>query len=521
MSDASASPAASSAAAAAAASACSASTPLVIHVSGGRFLVWRPEVCRALAVHWRIMGEWGPPRQRQQSWGGASSCFLSGSHAPATPVQSPSSDAEFIVESLPMMLMPAQALFLLHHPPTAKLLRIVDASSLAGLRASSQHSAAAIERSMATRLAEFERKVDEHTREVALKRKQFVPDDAAAATVSDASMQSVDDDSTSADAKRRKMNAADSAASASHPLPAASSYAVAIRAFDVPPDAVATLQTGHPQAILLPVLHPPGTAPLLVSQKLNQLELRTALTQERCPAGTGDWAQMQRIIYAGICEALGLQLHDPACAAASSASGSAVPAFAGSFLSSPRFRSFLCLYGAFRHLWSEGFYLLPGLHFGADLVAYEDLPAKVHSSYIVKLLAPQPEEELEGESEAAMAVRGYCAKTGSNSSYPSLSMALLSGLARMASGINKAVMLVQMRSPQSKSISDAAAAGDAASSAASCSCLESFRAQVLAIHASRQECTTFQWSLTPSLANAPFDQSHLKRTRLAADWRGD
>ena len=558
----------------------------MIHVCRGKFMVWTVEVCRALALEWRMLGEWGPPRQRQQSWGGASTITL---NTPATTAAA-KDEADFTVESLPMYLMPCQVLLLMQHAPAAKLLRIVDASSLASLRASSSSSSSLVEQLKQRRLALFEHSIQEQAREAALKRKQFArealtdeameqepeQDGAKRQKTTDANGQSEaaivgvvaesKDEEAVAVAAAAAAAAPPASAAAASLLPSSSSYHLAMAAYPAPADSVLHQHSGHPVAVSLPILYPTSTLPVLVSTKLNQLELRTQLSHQhqrgadQPPIGVGidNAAEMQRLVFDGICESLGLKLHDAACPSAASSSSSRQCVASMGFVSSPRFVAFLTLYASFRHLWSEGFFLLPGLHFGADLVAYEDLPSRVHSSYLVKLMPPKEERATEGEADeelkeeetaASLTATGAAAAApaavSSSSPLGRLSAVLLSNLARMASGINKAVMIVQPRTkPLHNSVSEldplatviaassstAVAAADpvapaAAAAAAAvavtpaavapcCDCFTAFRSSILVSQSYRLECSTFHWNLTPTLANAPFDQSHLKRTQL-------
>lgn len=479
-----------------------------------------------------------------------------------------------------MYLMPAQVLFLLHHAPAAKLLRIVDASTLAGLRAaavtatagppaiaasaasSSPSASSALAASSARdRVAAFRRNADDQAREQALKRRQF--QEASGVAVSAADEDQGERQAAEGDSKRQKISADSDAASspstaavsadstsaapadaAALPLPANSSYQLAMSTFPPPPGAEHSMHTGHPLAIALPLLYPLESAPLIASTRLNQLELRTVLTHQARPAGVREWAEMQRLVYENACEALGLRLHDAACPAAPASSSSPRPhSHAAPFASSSAWVRFLRLYGAFRHLWSLGYLMLPGAHFGGDLMAYEDLPSRVHSSFLVKLLGadggdPDPDADADARAGADADV-GAGLGAGdrqldqqATAGQGCFSISMLSNLARMASSINKAVLLVQPcmqpdaqndqsdAAPSSSSESDVTS--DSGSSPAArpcpcpCPCLSAFAAGVRRIHSARMQCHTFHWNLTPSLAHAPFANDHLVRTQLLA-----
>jgi len=170
--------------------------------------------------------------------------------------------------------------------------------------------------------------------------------------------------------------------------------------------------------------------------------------------------------------------------------------------------------------------MLPGGHFGGDLMAYEDLPSRVHSSFLVKLLAHDDEDE-EGAADGGDRRKGTDGKGEEEAEEAGgFSISMLSNLARMASSINKAVLLVQPRMQTEAQQDTSAAAPDSStpptassssllsSSPCACSCLSSLRADVRRIHMARMQCHTFHWNLTPSLAHAPFANEHLVRTQI-------
>jgi len=495
----------------AAAASTTSATLLTIHVCRGKFMVWQPEVCRALALEWRIVGDFGALRPRQQSWGGACSGALP---EPAAAGADGSAD-DFSVLSLPMYLMPAQVLFLLHHAPTAKLLRIVDASSIAALRQSTVAAAASdaaqaaavpaeassslVAASAAERVAAFRETISSFARSVAQKRKQRgagspAPDGAAAAEPEDAQ----------GDAKRRKLDGtaqlSDSPAvvdeepadPASSLLPAGSSYRLAMDTLPAPPDAAATMRTGHPSASVLS-LHYPLESSVLISNRIGQLELRNKLTNVRASNAGADWSAMQRLVYAAACESIGMRLHAVDCTTvpAPSPRSLLVPFSA----SSASVQSLLSQTSVFAALWSRGYVVLPGAHFSAELVAYEDLPSRLHSSFLVKILADDGATD-EGEG-------------GADGNSGSFTMEWMTGLGRIASNINKAVLLVRPQLPPASKAVDAAA-----SSSTACACVSHFGTLLQRHLRAQLQFTTFHWNPTASLANASFSQAHLRTAPL-------
>jgi tRNA splicing endonuclease len=473
-------------------------------------------------LDWRIVGDFGALRSRQQSWGGACSGALPD---PADDAPADSSPDGFSVHSLPMYLMPVQVLFLLNHAPTAKLLRIVDASSIAALRrgtteaaasASAQAAAAAASPSgpvpasssltqtlKAERKAAFQECMTAVTRANALKRKhQHVGSNSAGGDPSES------ETAEQNDAKKRKREpeastsatAATIASSSSPPaksaiplnLPdacAGSSLQLAIDTFPCPSDALATLHTGHPSASILALHWTAVQSSVLISNRLGQLELRNKLTHSSAENAVADWIDMRRLVYANACEAIGVRLHGEDCTASSaSSSRSLLVPYSASSLPLRSLLSQLCV---FVSLWSRGYVVLAGAHFSADLVAYEDLPSRVHSSFLIKI---QPTV---GDDDAV-----------STEGEDGFSMLLLSGLGRIASGINKAVMLVQ---PRLQAVADNSAA---AAAAASDACVSRFGALLRRYLHAQLDFTTFHWSPTASLANASFSHEHLRKAPL-------
>ena len=99
-------------------------------------------------------------------------------------------------------------------------------------------------------------------------------------------------------------------------------------------------------------------------------------------------------------------------------------------------------------------------------------------------------------------------------------MQWLSGLGRLATAINKAVLLVQPRldlpvlaSPPSTSFSSPASSHPAAA----CACVAALGEQLQRFQATQLDLTTFHWNLTPSLANASFSKAHLAAARMEFD----
>jgi tRNA splicing endonuclease len=480
-------------------------------------------VCRSLALDWRIVGDFGALRSRQQSWGGACSGALPD---PTDDAPADASPDGFSVHSLPMYLMPVQVLFLLNHAPTAKLLRIVDASSIAALRRGTTEAAASVsvqaaaaaaspsapvpasssslaQTLKAERIAAFQECMTAVTRANALKRKhQHVGSNSAGGDPAESEIAEQND------AKKRKRepeastsptaatNAASSSSLAKSAIPlnlpdacAGSSLQLAIDTFPCPPDALATLHTGHPSASILALHWTAVQSSVLISNRLGQLELRNKLTHSSAENAVADWIDMRRLVYANACEAIGVRLHGEDCpvSSASSSRSLLVPYSA----SSPPVHSLLSQLCVFVSLWSRGYVVLAGAHFSADLVAYEDLPSRVHSSFLVKIQPTVGDDD-----------------DGDDADEGGFSMLLLSGLGRIASGINKAVMLVQ---PRLQPHADTRTAANAVFGEA---CVSRFDARLRRYLHAQLDFTTFHWSPTASLANASFSHEHLRKAPL-------
>lgn len=418
------------------------SAPLTMHVAGGRFTLLDEPTAR-LTDQWRIRGERGTTQQ----------------------------DA-----TLPVALQPVQALFLLTRCPGE--LDLVDARSIRSLRLQRHATSESVHQA---RVRQLQLEVAQHAEaQAALAIKYAHLKKRTAATAEPEEAAAGETDLAPPPSKRAKTLANESPLAISTDsvdrIPAASTFALAARAFPVSAELLRSHSNAHPMLAITPV-HYPLTNSITLPRTLVAVDLRTPLTYPRGAGQRLAAAAAEELVYAGVCESLGLRLHS--CDSAPGPAGVAPP-----FASSPHFESFLSLYGAFTYLWHEGFHLLPGAHFGAELVCYEDAPSKVHSTFLVRVLTAReestPATQLDPTEE--------------------------SNLARMASGVNKVVLVVQPVLPIEEPLTVLGPG---------CACVCAFRRAVARMTRARCDASAFQWQ--PSiggLQRSTYPNAELRRANL-------